>query len=380
MSRRRKKKIPFFRIFYSIFTLTLVLFWAVIFLYVRNCLKIYEAAQPEYVIENLIAQIDVSEGSNSPYFQMSVSRFEKEEDYKNTYLAEVKKKGITYEKAPDSYDAKAPVYHLYAGDIPIAEVFLKETDSRPLMAILTVPEWEITRVLPKGIAGQHSVTITVPDVYTVFINGTAAGGSERTGNVRELEEFQYSAEYTEVPALVEYRIEGLFEMPDIRIQNALQEDIAFSMAEDNTITIDTFQTSEMGKELEEFCLTNAKNYSNFFSRDLEGCVASIKPIRYMFPQDSYYLELAENYRRHDMWMYSGHETPQFLSEKVSNYIVYNEDFFSCEVSFDKKMILTKTGQERHDIHNTRYYYLKMDGNWVIVDMQTVQEEEQTNRQ
>lgn len=373
--KKRKKKIPFFRIFYSIFTLTLVLFWVVIFFYVRNCLKIYEAAQPEYVIENLIAQIDVSEGSDSPYFQMAVSRFEDEEKYKNTYLSAVKKAGITYEKAPDSYDAKAPVYHLYAGEVAIASVSLEEKSSYPLMGILTVPEWEITKVRPNGITGENEVTITAPDIYTVWINGMQADERERTGNSREMEEFQYSAEYTEVPKLVEYKIEGLFEMPDIQIRNALDEDIAFSMAEDNSVMVDTFQASAMEKELENYVLTNAKNYSNFFSRDLEGCVASTAPLSYMFPKDSYYLVLAENYRRHDMWMYSGHNAPVFLNEKVSNYVVYDENFFSCEVSFDKKMILTKTGQERHDIHNTRYYYVRIDGKWVITDMQTVQDEE-----
>lgn len=375
MSKGRKKKIPFFRIFYCVFTLTLVLFWVVIFFYVRNCLKIYEAAQPERVIENLIAQIEVSEGTDSPYFQISVSRFEDEEDYKNTYLPALKRKGITYEKTSDSYDAKAPVYNLYAGDVLIATVSLQEKSSSPLMAILTVQDWEITKVRPEGITGQNTITITVPDIYTVLINGIEVGEREFTGNRQEMEEFQYSAEYTEVPALVEYKIEGLFEMPDIQIRNALDEDIVFSMAEDNSVMVDTFQASVMEKELEDYVLTNAKNYSNFFSRDLEGCVASIAPLRYMFPQDSYYLVLAENYRRHDMWMYSGHGEPVFLNEKVSNYVVYDENFFSCEVYFDKKMILTKTKEERHDIHNTRYYYVKIDGKWLIVDMQTVQDEE-----
>lgn len=380
MNKRKRKKIPFFRIVYFIFTLTLVLFWAVIFFYVRNCLQIYEAAQPEHVIEELISRIDVEEGTDSPYFQMAVSRFEDEGNYKNTYLSALKKAGITYEKAPDSYDAKAPVYHLYAGEVRIAAVSLEEKASYPLMMILTVPEWEITKVRPSGITGENEATITVPDIYTVWINGMQADERERTGIRHEMEEFQYSAEYTEVPELVEYKVEGLFEMPDIQIRNAMDEDIAFSVAEDNSITVDTFQASVMDKELADYVLTNAKNYSNFFSRDLEGCQTSTAPLRYMFPKDSYYLVLAENYRRFDMWMYSGHNAPVFLNEQVSNYVVYNEGFFSCEVSFDKKMILTKTGQERHDIHNTRYYYVKVDGKWVITDMQTVQDEEQINRQ
>ncbi len=371
MGNVQKRKIPFFRILYFLFVFTLLLFWVAVFLYVRGCLIDYEAAQPEHIIEKLIAQMEGKEGDGSLHLQIASSRFEDEEENRNRYLSIVQNDGITYKKEAESYQAKGPVYRLYAGDALIATVSLREKASRSLMFLLTIQEWEVGQTQHEKVKGSHNLSIKVPDVYRVMVNGIAADERELSGSREELAEFQYSAEYVDVPELVEYRIEGLFREPEITIYNALGEKVAFSPGEDGNIYIASFQESAMDKDLEAFVLTNAKNYSNFFSRDLPGCQASIDPIRDMFPKNSYYLTLAENYRLFDMWMYSGHGTPVFLEEKTANYVVYDEGFFSCEVHFDKKMILTRTKEERHDIHNTRYYYAKIDGKWRIVDMQSV---------
>lgn len=373
MGKAQKKKIPLFWMVYFLFLSTLVLFWAAIFMYVRGCLVDYEAAQPEHIIEKMIAQMAGKEGERSLYFQIASSRFEDEEAVRNRYLPIVQSGGVTYQKEAGNYQSKVLSYRLYVEDVLIATVSLKEKASRTLMFLLTMQEWEVEQASYEKIKGNHNLVIKVPDIYRVMVNGIAVDDRELSGSRKEMEEFRYAAEYTKVPGLMEYRIEGLFREPEIAIYNASDEKVDFSRAEDGSIYIESFQASAMDKELEAFVLTNAKNYSNFFSRDLPGCQASIDPIRYLFPKNSYYLTLAENYRRNDMWTYSGHGAPVFLDEKVSNYVVYGEDFFSCEVYFDKKMILTRTKEERHDINHTRYYYVKINNTWRIVDMKSASE-------
>ncbi len=49
------------------------------------------------------------------------------------------------------------------------------------------------------------------------------------------------------------------------------------------------------------------------------------------------------------------------------------ELFSVEVYFKKNMILKLNGEARQDIVNSRYYYAKLDGNWLVVDMQSVTE-------
>jgi hypothetical protein len=70
-------------------------------------------------------------------------------------------------------------------------------------------------------------------------------------------------------------------------------------------------------------------------------------------------------------MYSAHSAPVFTNEKVSNYVVYSDDCFSVEVAFDKTMILTLNGNERLDKNNQVYYYVKIDGKWLIADMHNI---------
>ena len=122
-------------------------------------------------------------------------------------------------------------------------------------------------------------------------------------------------------------------------------------------------------------LENAERYTNFFSADLPGCRNSVSPIKDMFPSDSYYLELADTYRREDMWMYSAHKTPVFSDERVDHYVRYSEELFSCEVFFNKSMYLTRTGNTKVDTTHFRLYYGYLNGQWKILDIKTLLENE-----
>lgn len=370
----KKKHFPVFWVCFALFVLLMAIFWIWVISYVKKCLVTYEDSQPERIIEQLAAKMEDGTILDFVTIEKGASRFEEEDIYLQDYLSRINGKAVTYEKEAGSYDAKRPVYLLYAGDEPAARVTLAETASESLMFILTAQQWEVVSVEPVYNTGTEAVTIVVPDTYNAFINNIKADDRELTGNQWELAGFQYAAEYVTVPKLVEYHVEDLFEKPEVKIYNNYGEETAYTVDPEGTIRIEGFDATAMPKELESYVLSNAKDYSNFFSRDIEGCRNSVAPIAGMFPEDSYYLELAENYRLNDMWMYSAHETPVFSEERVSNYIVYTPELFSVEVYFEKSMKLTSTGDVRTDITNTRYYYANIGGSWLIVDMQSVLEQ------
>lgn len=367
------KKIPLFWKFLLIFALVLILFWGAIVGYVFNCLKTYEAAQPERRIEEVIAGLQ--SGALDEETRPDCSRFEDPSIFEETYQSLVAGKELTYRKAPGSYDATAPVYDLYSGDNKVAEVALREKSSQSLMLILTLQEWEVSSVTPVFEQGSIDYTIMVPEGYSLYVNGILADAREMTGEKADLEEFRYAAAYVTVPTLVEYKVTGLLKEPDIEVRSPEGVPVEPTQAEKGELRFERFASMEMDPELEAFALKNAKDYSNFFSRDLPGATASITCIRHLFPEGSDYLEMAEHYRLHDMWMYSSHTAPVFEEERVENYVRYSEDFFSCEVSFVKKMYLPKTNQNQQDEVHTRFYYVNIDGNWVIADMRQVVEEE-----
>jgi len=371
--RRQAERPPVFWRIYLLFVLALILFWIWVIWYVAGCMRTYEAAQPERAAERIAQELQSGQGVPEIGFDALCSRFEDKESVSRAWLSRLEGKELTCEKAADSYDAKAPVYTVYAGGEAVADVQLREVSSRPLMFILSVPEWEVASVAPAAKAAAP-LRVTVPDSFTVRVNGIEADGRERTGESQAMEEFQYAGTYIQVPELVEYTFEGLLLPPEVEILDNWGRTVEASPDGENRITVTQWAPwGEMDDELRAFVLKNAKDYSNFFSADLPGSTASTRPIRHMFPKDSDYLTLAENYRRHDMGFYSSHRTPVFSGEEVSNYIRYSEDFFSCEVYFDKKMILIRTGEERHDVNHTRYYYARIDGEWLITDMRAVVE-------
>ncbi len=369
----KKKKVPVFWIGFAIFAAVMVLFWVFVISYVRKSLVIYENSQPEYTVESFLKGFDDGSVFDVMDFEQSGNRFENADIYKSRYEEDIEGKTITFEKAQASYDAKRPVYNIYADDTLVAKLTLNEASNRQLMFILSEQKWEVEKLEAVYKTGSKEITITAPDTYSVFINNVKLDSRELTGETIQIDSLKYAADYVAVPQLVKYHVEGLFDEPSVVIYNNQGEQIMYSADENGDITIDTFTTSAIESELSSMVLTNAKNYSNFFSRDIEGCRESVAPIAYMFPDNSYYLELAENYRLNDMWMYSAHETPVFTDEAVSNYIVYTPELFSVEVYFVKNMTLTLNGQSRQDINNTRYYYAEINGEWLIVDMQSVTE-------
>jgi len=362
--------------FYLGLVIVLAVFWAGVIGWVASCMFAYEAAQPQQAAEQAIRRLQTGEGFSQVDFQALVSRFEDPEKCAEAFFSRLEGKELTCRRDEGNYDASAPTFTVSSQEGPVASVALREASSKPVMFVLSASEWEVTSVTPELGAGTEPLHITIPDCFTLTVNGVQAGERERSGQPRDIEAFTYAAEYITPPRLVEYVIDGLFLPPEIRILDNMGREVEFTLGEDNTILVDEWAPSEdMDSGLRNYVLKNAQNYSNFFSGDLSGSAASTAPIRYMFPEDSYYLGLADNYRRHDMWMYSPHYTPQFVEERVYDYTRYNDDLFTCVVYLDKKMTLTSDRSERHDILHTRYYYVRIGYSWLIADMRTVLDEE-----
>ena len=141
MKKTQEKSSIGFWAFYIIFILALVGFW-IYFLngVIKKDLDIYEAAQPGYVMEEVVEKIQSGDLS-SMNFAESSSRFESPDIYKEAFENAIAGKTITFKENETSYDAQAPVYEVYADDAHIATVNIKSVSSKQLMFILSVQEW-----------------------------------------------------------------------------------------------------------------------------------------------------------------------------------------------------------------------------------------------
>ncbi|MCR4618993.1 MAG: hypothetical protein K5669_12510 [Lachnospiraceae bacterium] len=367
MSKTQKRSSIGFWVFYIIFILVLVGFW-IYFLngVIKKDLAIYEAAQPGHVMEELVSKIQEGDLSSMNFVESS-SRFESPDVYKDAFTAAIAGKTVTFKENETSYDSNAPVYELYADDAHIATVNIKSVSSEQLMFILSVQEWEIASVTPLYEAGSNEVVIEVPDSYTVSVNGVAVDERELVGEPTDYMEFEIAAQYVEVPKKLTYSISGLVSAPSVEVKDAAGNVVACEQ-DGNTYTAG-FAGGEVPADIADSAVTNAKNISDIYAGD-----RTLSSMKSLFPEDSYLIPLFQNYINHDLWMYSGHTTPSFSEEATSNYIRYNDSFYSVEVSFVKTMYLPKRSMTVHDKTHNTYYYANINGNWLIVDMISMNEE------
>lgn len=372
-----KKGWRVFWIVYINVVIILVIAWAFTIIHVRNVLKDYEWSQPQRGVERLVEKLQEGSASRLFSFRGEASKFESEEEIKEIFMERIKGKKLSYQLIREGISPVTQLYAVYADEEKVAEVQLEESAEEPVLIFLTKGYWSLESVEGYLPMERNNVDLTLPDIYEVSVNGVVLGEDEYASMPKEIKQFQYSKEYVPVPQMVHFLISGLVGEPQIEIKDIHGEvvDLDFFLSEKSEDKSELFVEAEISDELSDMVLTNAKRYANFFTKDLEGAKQSVKPIEDMFPEDSYYLKLADEYRKHDMWMYNAHEAPVFSNESVTHYTEYAEDFFSCEVYFDREMKLAGSKTNRKDYVKTKFYYGKIQGEWKIVDLETLVENE-----
>ena len=360
-----KRKSIFWRGF-AIYMGVLALLVVALSVYVWNTMKKYEQAQPEYVVEDLLEQLE--KGDVSGMKASAGSKFEPELDLSEDFAEKVKGKNLDYKvKSSSTYKM---VYYILDGENKIGEAEITADNERKIMGILSISDWEVASIEAEAVIGTNSVKITMPSGYAAKVNGVELGSEEQTGEPEIMEGMTYVAEYVEAPTTVTYEVKGLVNIPTVEVTDVSGNNVDLSSYTDYTNITIGYQTEEMPAELADYAITAAKAYSNFFSRDLDGCGQSTACLQIYFPQGSYYIDLAEQYRQGDMWMYSSHSAPGFDNVQAIDYVKYSDACFSCRVIFDKSMYLTATGDTRVEHNDQTYYFVNLDGSWLIADIQS----------
>lgn len=364
-----KKKRKFWLV-WLIYVTVLAILIAVLWVKVWKTMEIYEAAQPKYAVDTLLEQL--AENRYAGEVVVSENKFESSEVYAEAFSDSVKGRELTY-RAESS--GSRIVYGIYADDVKVATAVVEEYNQQPLMAILTVSDWKVARVEAVTAGGQYNIHLEIPEGYYAVVNGILLSGEEQVGEPVPMEGMEYVSEYVEIPYYVTYEVKGLLKEPKVELwdeqgNNVESQEIPAAGEGWTVCAFVNYREQEIPEELKTYVTQAALDYSNFFSRDLAGSSKSTACLQKYFPKDSYYIELAERYRRGDMWMYSSHDTPTFDNLEVKEYIPYSENCFSCRVVFDKSIHLRKTGETRVEHNDQTYFYVKSDNHWVIADIKS----------
>lgn len=405
-----KKKSHKARNAYFIFLVVLAVLILLFLMYCRKSLILYEEAQPEYVMDSYIQELKENGLSKEDIANLTFSDKNPEIAYLQEMNQLLANSALSYHKLRENFSDGALIYGIYAEDTKLAEVSLMPESSYNRMYILTITDWSAANLQMVPYRLEYRAEITIPADYEVTING-AKPTEDMLVSSKEDSTLDYCRAYVDIPTLVSYDT-GYYSHPlNIIVKDNFGEEV-FSSEQDkynygekvtsseldtkdnkellssseneaqhtasllststkeleNTLTTVSFgyATPDMPDDLEQMVLEKVQRYSKFFSKDLPGGLESIDPIRDLFPEDSIYLTLAEQYRREDIHVFSSHTNTHFENEKISEYTIYSKDCFSCRVYFDKSMSLGS--REMIDTTDNVYYFVKLKDNWVIADI------------
>ena len=364
--------------------------------HVDRVLVLYEAAQPENAIAAVAESLSVNgigssttakladisgdaPGAMLPYTvtitdDTAYSAYENAADYLTQLNAEIAQNGVQYHREMEDFSTGAIRYGLYTGTHHFAETSLLPGESESRLKLLTITQWIPQEIRLLREAPKYSVSATLPEGYTMQVNGVEIDADCMQGRT-ELPGLDYCRNYVEIADLISYSVDGLYELPEVEIRDPEgeltakypSEDPAFALKDTCLdVTIQPAE-SEMPEDLRRFVLDSVETYSLFFSRDLPGATGSTAPIRHLFPEDSEYLSLAEEYRRNSMGYFDSHSKTHFVTEEADRYIAYGEDCFSCHVYLEKSMTIYGS-REVIDKTDGIYYFVKINGSWVIADI------------
>jgi len=344
--------------------------------YVFNSMVIYERNLIDNYIKYLADSGKLTENIDDGLFE--ISEYEK----KSAKITDgvkrlLKSDDLIIKKNSDLSNGEVFAYDLKINDKLISTVSLKSSKSYIKMAILKIDEWEVEDIKTYFENGIYNYDITVPVNHKVYINGKELSKIAYEGDVEGLDRL---TKHIEIAKSKTYEVSNLVYEPEIKIINENDKEVEYKV-NDNKIAVGTnFKEISTLDEAKEYIkgdfdiLKLAENWSLFLTDDLNGSYHGLHKLTPYLIQDSYMYDMAYNWSHgEDITFVSNHrlKNPIFTNEEVKNFVIYNDNAFSCEVYLEKNMIVS--GKTKVDVLHDRLYFIYYENGYKLVDMKSIEE-------
>ncbi len=433
---QRKRVRPFMRTYLMILAVLLAVS-ACALIYVHSALKDYEASQPENVLAKQVKQLrrlgakDKFEDSISLEKMRELGTSEEEiAQFKKDFLAST----VTFQEDHNgTADPMKKVFDVLSDGCKVGTATLNHEGQDTRLLIFTMDQWSVEHMEVTGyefhltapasvivksngqvLQGQiadgkatydlRSLTppnveicdilgnsvpfdqknlptftdykVTVPYAYTIQGVETVP---KAAASLEPMEELKYVKEYCpDVPDNATYILSLLSGEPDFKILDGNGQEVEFTM-ENRQVTIGGFAGQDsLPFSVDIDPLEVAKLWSLFMTNDLTGTNHGYSQLTPYLIKGSYLQDVAWKWATgQDITFTSSHtlKDPPFQVEQVSNYVVYSDNCFSCDIRLEKTLLLTRTGEEVNDAINSTFYFVKYDDtdngvndpHWVLAD-------------
>lgn len=352
-----RRRLPVFYIVLISFAAVFLVCLAAFLFFVRSYLAEYESAQPYNIVDAAIDTYFNTE-DKEPLLEKSgyeVPRFATK-TYLVDYLDETVGDGLTYYSVSPS-DGADMSYSVVFGDFKIATVDLEKClDKTPR---------GFTQYMLKGIkltiGAGNAVNIKAPSDATVFINGTVVTSDYISGDVETTPSCEHMPEGVSGITYVTYLVNGLFGTPDITARSSAGYSLDVNKVDEKGVFFEIpVAYADIPQELEELAANASEQYAAYMQKD-----ATFNSVaQYVERNSNLYTDLLTSETH---WV-NDHTGYRIENRKISEYYCYDENTFSCRVSFTHVLYGGWGGDYENEFDMT--FYFRLSGNrWLIYDSQ-----------
>lgn len=364
-----KKKKSKFHIFMLIYILVFMVAIAVVWYKLWDIVSVYEDELPEHAIERFVEDFD--DTNYIPNLctnnNITVSEFEDSDKVLDKYLdINIDKNTITYKRTAGKYTTKNPTYTVMSGKQNLMEVKYKKNSGKKgknkwSVDTITYPEIKIE--------GGKTVKIVAPEDYSVEINGVQVKSDYISKSTSEGELIENVKAYvTSMPNVCEYTIENIYSDYEVKAYNQEGDEMEGNVEGDN-YTFGFQATEEFANENTSWIIDMINKYALYISND--GSFSALTP--YLHPDDTVY-GLKSKLSTIGVTWYTDHNSTSLKDQAVSEFKMYNDECFSCVVTF-KQMVYGVGFKQGNDVENDNRLiciFVKNNGEWKWAGMNTLE--------
>lgn len=373
------------------YILLLAVLCFIFLMYVLNTLYQYEASFTDNYMQEVVKDITKSAQKGKITKLCGVTGVDENtlknnKDAYNDSLEEIfKTTNITFVKSKNS-TSQEPVYDILSNDNKIITVKLSVKKQAQRLGLFSYPVWEIKECNIDAQRGLYYYDISVPSNYTIEVNGTKLGENNIT-NTEQDESYEELLKYTELPVIVNYKVDNHITKPDIKIKDASGNMVNYTEVNHEIEISNNYITANSYEEIKDKIagdidiLQLAKNWSLFLTDDLSGSTHGFNTLRKNLIKGSNFYNMAYAWATSvDITFVSSHtlKNPAFTNTAVTDFTVYSDKAFSCTVTLEKNMRIAN-GKDKVDKMHDRLYFVYYDDTtdniegptWKLVDMKSI---------
>lgn len=357
---RRKNRLPKFYIFLILFIAVFVVAVELAMRYLSDYLADYESAQPKYVAEEIFNRYYKSMDFDAliTLSGIEIPEFESKESLVQYLHSLYDGCEVTYHSGisddkKDETDVKIQRYEVQFGESAVAGFSIKTGAKKTKNGFDVYEPYQFTL----RIAPEKSVRVTAPSNYTVYINGKKVEPQYIIESDIQTESCKHMPEGVSGITYCTYQVDDLYFDPAVKVLNPEGKESALSYNEEKkTYTADIVYSDSLKEQYEETVLTAMKKYAAYMSNDER--FSNIKA--YFDPASTLY----DNIRTSETYFVIDHSGYHFIDVSASEFYAYDENTFSCRVSFTQ--VLTKKGKPDYKDSIDKTIYLRKVGDKFLI--------------